>query len=222
MEYDRMSEAVKSTPRAYHSPLREQQATATRTRIAVAAAELFATHGYARTSIEQIAAHAGVARPTVYAAFSGKPALLKHALDLHLAGDDAPIPVRERAWFQELLQQRDQHRTLELHARNNRHINQRVAPLYEAVRNAAAADPQIAELYATLKQQRLTGARIVAESVAALGTLRDNMDLDTASDLLWTFNDPTLWTNLVSDRGWPPDRYQSWLAHTMQQALLPP
>jgi hypothetical protein len=50
--------------------------------------------------------HAGVARPTVYAAFSGKPALLKHAIDLHLA-DDVPVPVRERPWFQEFLQQRD-------------------------------------------------------------------------------------------------------------------
>lgn len=217
-----MSEAVKGTPRPYHSPLRQQQATATRTRIAIAAAELFATHGYARTSIDQIATHAGVARPTVYAAFSGKPALLKHAIDLHLAGDDAPIPVRERPWFQELLQQPDQRRMLALHARNNRHINQRVAALLEALRNAAAADDDIAQLYATLKQQRLTGARYVAEALAALGPLRDDIDLDTATDLLWTLNDPALWTDLVTDRGWPPDRYQTWLARTMQESLLPP
>ena len=217
-----MSEAVKGTPRPDHSPHRQQQATATRTRIAIAAAELFATHGYARTSIDQIATHAGVARPTVYAAFPGKPALLKHAIDLHLAGDDAPIPVRERPWFQELLHQPDQRRMLELHARNNRHMAQRVAALQEAVRNAAAADDHIAQLYATLKQQRLTGARHVAQALAALGPLRDNMDLDTATDLLWTFNDPALWTNLVTDRGWPPDHYQTWLAHTLQQSLLPP
>jgi AcrR family transcriptional regulator len=217
-----MSEAVKGTPRPYHSPLRQQQATATRTRIAIAAGELFATHGYARTSIDQIATHAGVARPTVYAAFSGKPALLKHAIDLHLAGDDAPTPVSERPWFQELMRQRDQRRMLQLHARNNRDINQRVAALFEALRNAAAADDEMAELYATLKQQRLTGARHVAEALAGLGPLRDGIDLDTAADLLWTFNDPALWTDLVTDRGWPPDRYQTWLARTLQDSLLPP
>ncbi len=111
---------------------------------------------------------------------------------------------------------------LELHARNNRHMAQRVAALFEALRNAAAADDEIAELYATHKQQRLTGARYVAEAVVALGPLRDNMDLDTATDLIWTFNDPALWTTLVTDRGWPPERYQSWLARTMQESLLPP
>jgi hypothetical protein len=111
---------------------------------------------------------------------------------------------------------------LQLHARNNRHINQRVAAILEALRNAAAADDDIAQLYATHKQQRLTGARYVAEALAALGPLRDNIDLDTATDLLWTFNDPALWTDLVTDRGWPPDHYQTWLARTLQDSLLPP
>jgi AcrR family transcriptional regulator len=72
-----MPEAVK--PRRYQSPLRREQAAATRARIVRAAAELFAAQGYSQTSIEQIAARAGVARPTVYTAFTGKPALLKQA-----------------------------------------------------------------------------------------------------------------------------------------------
>ena len=86
--------------------------------------------------------------------------------------------------------------------------------------DAGVSDRQMQQC--PLKQQRLTGARQVAKSLAALGSLRDNMDLDTATDLFWTFNDPALWTALVTDRGWPPDRYQTWLAHTMQQSLLPP
>src|SRR5262249_10883911 len=90
-------------PRRYKSAMRREQAAATRTRIVRAAAELFAAQGYTQTSIEQIAARAGVARPTVYTAFTGKPALLKEALDLQLAGDDAPVPVKDRPWFQELL-----------------------------------------------------------------------------------------------------------------------
>jgi AcrR family transcriptional regulator len=214
-----MVKAVK--PRPYQSALRREQALGTRTRIARSAAELFASHGYTQTSIEQIAARAGVARPTVYTAFTGKPALLKEAVDLMLAGDDAPVPVRDRPWVQEVLGQRDQHRMLQLQARNDRMINQRVAPLYEAVRNAAATDDDIAQLYATLKHQRLTGARITVEALAALGPLRDDLDLDTGTDLLWALTDPALWTALVTDRGWPADRYQTWLARAMQQSLLP-
>ena len=215
-----MPEAV--NPRRYESALRREQAAATRTRIVAAAAGLFAAQGYTQTSIEQIAARAGVARPTVYTAFTGKPALLKQALDLLLAGDDAPVPVKDRPWFAELLNQRDPRRLLEIEARNDRMINERVAALQEAVRNASATDDDIAELYATLKQQRRIGARIAAETLAALGPLRDDLDLDTATDILWLLKDPALYTALVGDRGWPPERYQAWLARTMQASLLPP
>jgi len=184
------------------------------------AAELFASQGYTQTSIEQIAARAGVARPTVYTAFTGKPNLLKEAVDLMLAGDDAPVPVRDRPWFQEALHQRDQQVMLRLQARNDRMINQRVAPLYEAVRNASTTDDDIAQLYATLKQQRLTGARITIEALAALGPLRDDVDLDTATDILWVLKDPALWTALVADRRWPADRYETWLAREQISELL--
>jgi AcrR family transcriptional regulator len=214
-----MEKAVK--PRRYQSALRRQQALATRTRIARAAAELFASQGYPQTSIDQIATRAGVARPTVYTAFTGKPALLKEAVDLMLAGDDAPVPVRDRPWVQEVLDQRDQQVMLKLQARNDRTINQRVAPLYEAVRNASATDNDIAQLYATLKQQRLTGASITVQALAALGPLRGDVDLDTATDILWALKDPALCTALVTDRGWPADRYETWLARAMQQSLLP-
>lgn len=214
-----MAKVVKG--RRYDSALRREQATATRGRIVQAAAELFAAYGYSQTSIEQIAERAGVARPTVYTAFAGKPALLKQALDLRLAGDDAPIPVKDRPWAQEMLHQRDPQVMLELQARNDRMINERVAPLYEAVRNASAADDDIAQLYTTLKQQRLVGARITVEALSALSPLRDGLDLDAASDILWTLKDPALWTALVVDRGWPVERYQAWLAQTMQDSLLP-
>ena len=214
-----MEKAVKR--RRYESALRREQALATRTRIARAAAELFASQGYPQTSIDQIAARAGVARPTVYTAFTGKPALLKEAVDLMLAGDDAPVPVRDRPWVQEVLHQRDQQVMLKLQARNDRMINQRVAPLYEAVRNASATDSDIAQLYAMLKQQRLTGASITVQALAALGPLHGDVDLDTATDILWALKDPALWTALVTDRGWPADRYETWLARAMQQSLLP-
>jgi AcrR family transcriptional regulator len=214
-----MPEAV--NPRRYQSPLRREQAAATRARIARAAAELFAARGYTQTSIEQIAQRAGVARPTVYTAFTGKPALLKEAVDLLLAGDDAPVPVSGRPWFQELLHQRDPRRVLELEARNDRMINERIAALHEAMRNAAATDHDIAGLHATIKQHRHTGARVVAQALAALGPLRDDLDPDTATDILWLLKDPALYTALVHDRHWPADRYQAWLARTMQVSLLP-
>jgi hypothetical protein len=81
-------------------------------------------------------------------------------------------------------------------------INERIAALHEAMRNAAATDGDIAWLYATIKQQRHIGARVVAEAPAALGPLRDDLDLDTATDVLWLLKDPALYPALVGDRGW--------------------
>jgi AcrR family transcriptional regulator len=214
-----VAEEVKVRP--YKSTLRREQATATRGRIAQAAAKLFAHHGYSHTSIDQIAQQAGVARPTVYTAFAGKPAVLKAAVDFLLAGDDRPVPVADRPWAKEVLRQRDPRVLLELQARNDRMINERVAPLYDAVRNASATDNDIADLYATLQQQRLNGARITIDALASLGPLRDGLDLDAATDILWLLKDPAVWTALVTNRGWPAERYQEWLADTMEGSLLP-
>ena len=99
-------------------------------------------------------------------------------------------------------------------------INDRVAPLYEAVRNASAADDDIAKLY-TVKQQRHIGARVVAEALAALGPLRDDLDLDAATDVLWLLKDPALYTALVGDRGWPTERYQA-MAGPRHAGIAPP
>ncbi len=55
---------------------RQQQAHATRIRIAEAARRLFATRGYSSTSIAAVAAAAGVATRTVYAAFGTKREIL--------------------------------------------------------------------------------------------------------------------------------------------------
>lgn len=213
-----MSEPVNA--RRYVSPLRKQQAASTRTRIAAAAGQLFAARGFVPTSIEQIAEAAGVARPTVYTSFNGKAAILKAALDLRFSGDDAPMPVSQRPWFRRVLESKDQHQMLEEYAGVCRSISERVGDLYEAVRNAVGADPEIARLHQDLKDQRHDGARVVIDALTQLRALRDGMERDTATDLLWYLNDPAAWTALVTDRGWKPHDYQRWLARTMQETLL--
>src|SRR5438309_11240283 len=72
--------------RSYDSPLRRERAKATRLAIAAAAGRLFAERGYAATSIEEIAAAAGVARATVVNSIGGKPELLQEAYRLAVRG----------------------------------------------------------------------------------------------------------------------------------------
>ena len=92
--------------RRYSSPLREEGARRTGELILAAAQDLFVAQGYVQTTIEQIAERAGVSRPTVFANAGSKRELLKRLRDLALAGDDDPVPVIERAWYQEALTER--------------------------------------------------------------------------------------------------------------------
>ncbi len=58
------------------TPIRERKTSATRARIAEAALDLFVSQGFAKTTIDQIATTAGVARRTIFRYFATKEAIL--------------------------------------------------------------------------------------------------------------------------------------------------
>jgi AcrR family transcriptional regulator len=118
-----MTEHVKPR-RAYHSPRRQQQAAATRHGILLAAQGLFETQGYPATTMEAIAAAAGVALKTVYLAFTTKSGLLRALWDLLLKGDQEDAAVAERSWYREVVEELDPERQLRLNARNARVVKE--------------------------------------------------------------------------------------------------
>lgn len=201
--------------RSYRSSIRRGDAPAA---ICSAAHRLFSTRGYPGTSIDDIAAEAGVARPTVFAAVGTKPVILKAVVDQAMVGDDAPIPVAQREWFQEALDEPDPGRALRLHVRNTCRISERVGPLLSAVESAATVDPDVALLWEELLNQRRTAMANFATNLAGKTPLR--YDTATAADMLWALN-PDMYLRLVRDGGWTPDRFEAWLAETLQRALLP-
>ena len=120
-----MVEPVKPR-RGYHSPRRQQQAAATRRSILDAAQRLFEEHGYPATTMEQVAAEAGVALKTVYVAFATKSGLLRALWDLRLKGDQDQAAVAERPWFREVVEEPDPERQLRGNAANARMVKQRI------------------------------------------------------------------------------------------------
>src|SRR6266536_3600734 len=127
-----MAEPVKPS-RRYHSPRRQQQAAATRREILEAAQQLFEQQGYVATTMEAIAAEAGVALKTVYIAFMTKSRLLRALWDLLLKGDAEEAPVAERPWYREIMEQPDPERQLRLNARNACVVKRRIAGLLEVI-----------------------------------------------------------------------------------------
>jgi len=214
-----MSRTVKPR-RAYDSPRRRQQALATRRAVLDAARELFIQGGYVATTIDAIAARAGVSPETVYATFKNKRALLSALLDVAIAGDDAPVPILERSWVQQLRDQADPQRRLQILARNGRLILERTAPIYEVLRGAAAADPEIASLWEHAKAQRLAGQRELLRILTEHAPLRAGLPASTATDILFAVGSPETYRLLVADRGWSADRFERWYADTLARLLL--
>src|SRR4029453_8380642 len=76
--------------RRYHSPLRVEQAAGPRRRVLAAARELFLAHGYAGTTVAEVARAAGVSPDTIYVSLGGKQGLLEGVWALAVHDPDDP------------------------------------------------------------------------------------------------------------------------------------
>lgn len=196
------------------------RARATRRRIADAAAALFIARGYGATTLSDIAERAGVAVQTVYFHFGNKRTLLGAAIDLAAAGDDEPVGVLDRPWMDELRQEPDPRRALELWARTGREIFERIAPIMGVVRDAARQDAEVAEQWRTNEAQRLVAFTALARLLADRGDLKPDLPEEEAADIVFALNSIEVYTLLTSDRGWSPARWERWLAGSLAGSLL--
>ena len=214
-----MAEPVNSR-RRYHSPLRVEQAAATRRGILEAAQRLFEREGYSATSMAAIAAQANVSLKTVYVTFETKSGLLRALWHMLLRGDEDAVPVGERPWFRAVLDEPDSERQLRLNVRNARLVRARVGPLLQVVRRAASADPEIDELWTRIQAEFYDNQQSVVEVLHEKKALRPGLDVARAADILWSLNHPDLYWLLVNERGWTPDQHEEWLADLLCEQLL--
>lgn len=209
-----------SSGRTYRSPLRAEQAAATRQRIIDAARALLLEQGYAATKLEEIASQAGVALPTLTGYFPNKPALLQSVLRSMVSGtvekDEPSIGAQMRA----LLEIADPQELLADVASLYRTANERAFELFEIIRKAAAADPKIEEQRQLGAEARRRDQTPVARHLKRRRALRSGLTERQATDILWLYSSTDLYRLLVHDSKWPPQRYEQWLAQTLANALL--
>jgi AcrR family transcriptional regulator len=193
-------------------PYRKLQADETKRRIARAARQLFAEQGYARTSIAAVAAAAGVAERTVYAAFGTKQAILAAICDAWLA-DAEVFPLRARAFAEP-----DAGRRLALIARLSRQQWERGTDVVALLEGAATTDRDVARMLAGWKAGR---GQAQAEIVAGIADrLAPGLDVATASAMVRGLSAAEVYRELVEGAGWSADRYEQWLASLLARELL--
>ncbi len=199
---------------------RANQAVATRRRIVEAAGRFFVRDGYAATPLQQIADEAGVAVQTVYFHFGNKRTLLKELVDIASVGDDQPVALLDRPWFQELRTAPGGPETVRVWLRASREIFGRVAPILRIVRDAAGSDPEMAAQWEINQQQRHTAHRALAEILDAKGALRPGLTVDETADILFALVSLEIYVLLTVERGWAPEQWERWAARTVSDAVL--
>ena len=206
--------------RRYESSRRREQAQATRRAVLAAAQRRFEQEGYVATTIADVARAAGVSSKTVYLAFESKSGLLRAGWNLLLRGEHDDRPIAEQRWYLDVLDEADPQRQLRLNARNSAAGKQRISRMLEVIRTAAASDEDIEALWRRIQSDYRMNQRAIVERLAANGGLSPALDVDRATDILWTINHPNVWQLLVVERGWTPEQYEQWTADAACRELL--
>jgi TetR/AcrR family transcriptional regulator of autoinduction and epiphytic fitness len=206
--------------RRYNMANRSRQAAETRRRIVEGAARLFLRHGYAATSMDAIAAEAGVAVPTVYAAMKTKQDILWAVIELTVRGDPDDLPLAARERWRQMEGETDPRTKLAIFARIHREICDREAAVFVVLETAAVVDEQIRPVLREKEQARYKDQTRVARSLGRTGKLRTGLSVKRASDIIWTLASERTYLALVHDRGWSGEDYEAWLIDQLAAALL--
>jgi AcrR family transcriptional regulator len=201
-------------------PSRAEKTRLTRRRIVAAAADLFLDQGYGATTLDQVAARAGVAVQTVYFHFGNKATLLKEALDVAAVGDDQPVALLDRPWLEELTAEPDPVRLIDLWMDAGREILGRVAPLLAVVRATMGTDPDLAAQWETNEVERRTAFRTLAGLLADRAALRPGLTVESAAELGFLISSAENYIVATGTLGWSPQRWRTTTATLLAQALL--
>ena len=205
-------------PRSYDSSRRRAHAELTRRSILDTAQRRFERDGYVATTMEAIAAEAGVSLKTVYLAFSTKAGLLRAVWDLLLKGDTSAAPVAERPWYLEVLDEADPDRKLRLVAHHSVAVKQRIGPLLPS---SAAPPPSTATGPLSGSSSRPTSMPTSRRSSSPSPARVGSAPISPSSRRRTSSGPSTTRTSgsSSSTAAWTPEAFEDWFADTLVQQL---
>jgi hypothetical protein len=102
----------------------------------------------------------------------------------------------------------------------SRAVKTRIGALLQVIRGAAPTDADIAALWDLIQTDFYDNQRAIVEQLHHTRSLRPDLDVTRATDILWTLNHPDVWQLLVGARGWTPEQYEQWFGDTACAQLL--
>ncbi len=214
-----MAEQVKRRP--YDVTARQARSARTRQQILDAARETFLESGYRAATIAAIATRAQVNVDTVYQLVGRKPVLLRELIEQAISGTDRSVAAEERDYVRAIVAAGDPVEKLTIYARAMRDIQQRMAPLFLALRDASSTEPEALEIWNEIGERRAANMRKLVQDLKKSGELRPGLTVGEAADVVWVTNSAEVYVLLTVDRGWSPRRYERWLVDAWCRLLLP-
>jgi AcrR family transcriptional regulator len=213
-----MVSEVKARRRKYHSPLRAEQAAATRRRILDTALRLFVERGYAATTISAVAEEAGVSPETIYLSLGGKRGLLEGVIERAIGGDDGRASEDEPRWAA-VAALPDPGQRLAKCVEYSCEILARTRPIHAVIRGAADKEAFAANLGRRLLRDRL--AAQTKRIRTYLGDdLRPDLSVEDAGQRYCALASPELYYLLTVELGWSADRHRAWITELLHTELL--
>jgi AcrR family transcriptional regulator len=213
-----MSAKVKSLRRKYNSPLREDQARQTRSKVLEAAYRLFVDRGYAGTTIAAVAEAAKVSPETVYVAFAGKRGLLQGVIELAIAPEEDPAAQEDALWG-ELATLPTARERLAAMVDYSCAILARTAAVHAVIRGAADK-----EAFAVALRERLMRDRLANQTERLrryVGSeIKRGLSASEAGQRYCALTSPDLYYLLTVELEWTAEQHRRWLSDLLATDLL--
>lgn len=205
-------------PRSYDSTERRRRAQQQHEITLRTARILFDQDGYTATTVDAVAASAGVSAATIYKSYGGKSGLVRELCRRALEGD-GPTPAQTRS--DALRNSPDARTIIEGWGNLAAEVSPRVSPLMLLLRAAAVNDPEAATLLAEIDRARLRRMSDNARALSDAGHLRKGVSVHEARDVLWLYTSAEMYELLIVRRRWTRATFASFLTATMTALLLP-
>jgi AcrR family transcriptional regulator len=215
-----MIEAVKPK-RKYTSTRRAVQAAETREMVLTSAKQQFIAMGWQGTTIAGVARAAGVSNDTIYAVFGNKQTLLRAVLERAVRRAEPAVSLLEQKGPQAIAAAANQRAQIVMFVEDITGVLSNVAKLMAVVRAASVTDAELATLYRDLHDGRRRNLSFVAKLLAGKGPLRDGMNVEAATAILWRLASPELFLLMTDIEGLPAASYSEWLTGALIDAMLP-
>ena len=198
--------------------LRDRQTRHARELIVGAAIEGFLEHGYAGTTMDDIAKRAAVARRTIYNQFGSKAALLIAAINARVVGSEQRSLESDHAAVRAL---DDPHRMIEAFIRAHIGVVHRSLPLLKVTFEAAGVDGEVAKAYEKNEEHRYKAQQVLIDVLNDKGFLRTDVSLSYLRRGFWLLAGPQMLIT-ATQAGWDIETYAQWVKDTVTGLLIGP